>query len=140
MGSFHLLPDDQSAIAHLRSVAAALAAHGRYVLDLTFTAADNAIAIEPWSMARGTITVSATAAGIVVDNSATRDHCTLDWGGDLRPYSVASFDRLLQTAEVFAPEATYPEHRTTAEGVTVFDLEHCTAASEGRTIVVLKLA
>lgn len=139
MGSFHLLPDDDSAIAHLRAVAAALAPHACYALDIRLVPAGQAVdeRIESWSMSRGRVTVSAGPDGIVVAD--TGQHRSLEWGGALRPYTVAAFRELLDHAGTFSVEAVYPEQQASPDAVSTFDLVHRAADLHcGRAIVVLR--
>jgi SAM-dependent methyltransferase len=141
MGSFHLLPDDASAIAHLRCVASVLAAHGAYVLDLAISPAGHSLNddIEPWSVKRDGLTVSAGSGGITVANCAGGNELSLDWGGALRSYTIASLERVLEQAAAFAVEALHPVYATTEDGVSVFHLAHWTAdLQEGRAMVVLR--
>jgi SAM-dependent methyltransferase len=142
MGSFHLLADDDSAVAHLRAVAAALAPHGRYALDLRLSTTDDSADddIESWSMSRGDVTVSAGPDGIVVAHSESGQRLSLEWGGTLRPYTMAAFQQVLDRAGTFAVEALYPEHRTSPEDISIFDLtRRATELRHGRAIVVLRL-
>lgn len=140
-GSFHLLADEDSALAHLEAVAEAITPEGIYALDLTLGDDEGNLdtTIKPWTMKRGSITVQASAAGIVATDEASGQRLDLDWGGEIRRYTVADFRALISTTDSFAFEVAYPEHRQAPDGSTVFDVQRSVnEASPGRSIIVLR--
>jgi SAM-dependent methyltransferase len=138
-GSFHLLPDDDRALAHLDSAAQALTADGIYVLDLTLRDKDSIDPpIRPWTMRCGHLRVEAGADGIVAADNESGESLRLDWGGAIRRYNVEEMRSLFERSP-FALESVYPEqHDPTAE-LTTFDIQKSASApAQGRNLVVLR--
>jgi SAM-dependent methyltransferase len=142
MSSFRLLHSDETAVSHLRAIAAVLRVGGVYALDLTFNERGEDIGTttsEDWTMRRGDITVRATNDAIHVDDGAR--HVVLEWGvdGHLRDYAVASFVGLVTAVPAFEIEAWYPEvARVGEEGISTFDADDPQPTASGRAIVLLR--
>jgi len=143
MSSFRLLPDDQAAASHLRAMTRAVRHGGVYVLDMAFAAPD-APEITPsvgtWTMKRGGITVSAEEDKVRVEDLDRGIGMVVGWGeGPLREYTSEHFCRLVEAVGAFAVTGWHPVHRTTEDGISVFDVRCQTRPPVvGRTMVVLK--
>lgn len=138
-GSFHLLPDDDSAQAHLQAVATALTADGLYVLDLTLSNdGSRDTPIRPWTMRRGHLRVEASAGGILAADNESGESLHLEWGGSIRRYSTSDVMSLLDRSP-FALDSVYPEQHDPANEVTAFDVQRpATLLVNGRNLAVLR--
>ena len=144
LSSFRLLHDDDSAGAHLRSMAGALRAGAPYILDMAFLKDAGAEVItteESWEMSRGTVHVRGENDAVYVDDDGVRT--MIPWGEEshLRGYTSETFAELIRASGQFVVETIHPEAGRNAEGVSVFELDVRAALPVvGRALVVLRRA
>ncbi len=142
LSSFRML-DDASARLHLRATAAALKPGGVYILDLSFEAPgeDQGEEMDQWVMRRGPIEVAARLEGIEVMDDARGTSLALEWGPELRPYTVAAFAALVEESGPLALESCHPEVGQTEDEISYFEIERTIPSPvPGRSMVVLRRA
>ncbi len=144
LGSFHILPDDASASAHLRAMAANLLPDGVYLLDLDFKTADGQAEEkgEAWTMRRGSIEITADAGVVRVDDGVSGERLTFEMGDNwgLRRHTAKAFVALVEGDGGFALESWHRETGRSEEGISLFDADRPEppVAMTGRGMVVLR--
>lgn len=143
LSSFRLLHEADAVNTHLRSMADALRTAGVYILDMEFLGAqtvETTTTDAEWEMKRGSVTVRATDATVLVDDNGSRH--AIDWGGGahhLLGYTAQAFAERVCANGCFSIEAWHPETGQGAGGVSEFSVdEHAALPAVGRTMVVLR--
>ena len=141
LGTFAMLPDDASAVAHLRAAAAALAPGAPYVLDLTLTESPGEPASpgDSWSMQRDGVEVQASPQEIVVIDPELPAPLALTWGPPLHEYDPRGLTELVARAGGFRVVGHHPEAGTVGdEDVSVFDETCRPGLPPNRGLIVLQ--
>jgi len=144
LGSFHILPDDASATAHLRAMVANLLPGGVYVLDVSFCAQDGREDEkgEAWTMRRGAIEITADAGVVRVRDGVAGRSLTFKmgphWG--LRRCTGRAFADLVARSGGLALEAWHPETGRNEGGISLFDADRPRPPTDmsGRGMAVLR--
>jgi SAM-dependent methyltransferase len=141
LGTVGYAGTEELMLEHLRAVGRNLRPGGLYLVDsghVEQAVDDWDPAAEEWTMERDGVTVSSERGRVVVEDPE-RGRLELAWGGHLRLYSSQLLFDLATRGGLFAVEACYPEHHMTADGLSVFDINHrAEPPFQGRVVAVLR--
>jgi SAM-dependent methyltransferase len=142
LSSFRLLHEASDVDAHLRVMGRALRPGGIYILDMEFVGAQTSDATttdEEWEMTRGSVTVRATDAAVLVNDDGA--HHRIAWGEEIHllGYTAQALIDRVNANGSFSIEAWHPEAGRGSEGVSRFSVDECAELpAVGRTLVVLR--